>query len=411
MVEAASRALRFIVSNVERIQFADENFVNFYTLLSTHIQDALDPTRLRIVEQVVSIIACICKSPSIQAQVYKSGVYTILISLMEFKYSWFPKVQEAALEALANLVFENKVVAESILSSYPTLIQHILGLVVEKRSLFRFFACSFLIHIYKCGVSVSGGGVALLKEKFSVVVLPALVKLFSIPSNAIAPPHPQLTTSPSTSLTPMGIPAIEIDFIKEKAPIVFAYLVGDSEALQKAALDANAIHHTALLLKSVMLPTNSLLSSTSNSTDSKGGAGGKPLLSGIHAAPPSGKTSTSMGGSIPSGSTREITLGSIKNASFIQRSALLAISASCSLKEECRKAVMDQGLLPLIVTSLSDPSVGVREAACKCARSLSRSVKNLRTSLMDAGIAQPILHLLNDTNIQVQISASAPNFQ
>ncbi len=69
--------------------------------------------------------------------------------------------------------------------------------------------------------------------------------------------------------------------------------------------------------------------------------------------------------------------------------------------------MIDAKILPVIVSSLSHPSVSIRSAACNCTRSLSRSVKNLRTNLVDAGVAIPLFKLLSDESDQVKITASA----
>ncbi|KAJ3272086.1 Armadillo repeat-containing protein 8 [Terramyces sp. JEL0728] len=88
-------------------------------------------------------------------------------------------------------------------------------------------------------------------------------------------------------------------------------------------------------------------------------------------------------------------------------SLLQAIAAVSSITEECRRQIIDLKLIPHIVSYLEHPNVAIRIAACNCARSLSRSVKTLRTSLMDAGIATPLFKLLFDTDINVQITATA----
>jgi hypothetical protein len=90
------------------------------------------------------------------------------------------------------------------------------------------------------------------------------------------------------------------------------------------------------------------------------------------------------------------------------QSALLAVAALSLQEEDLRRGVVDAGLLPAIVGSLRDTSVGVRAAACQCVRALSRSVNILRTSLVDAGAAVPLFELLReDEDDLVKITATA----
>ncbi|KAG0236583.1 hypothetical protein BGW42_003238 [Actinomortierella wolfii] len=91
----------------------------------------------------------------------------------------------------------------------------------------------------------------------------------------------------------------------------------------------------------------------------------------------------------------------------LKENSLLALAAISQMKEECRHKVICTNVLPHIVAAMTHPSVGVRIAACQCTRSLSRSVKNLRTCLVDAGIEQPLLQLMNDSDPGVLSCATA----
>lgn len=86
---------------------------------------------------------------------------------------------------------------------------------------------------------------------------------------------------------------------------------------------------------------------------------------------------------------------------------LIVASALSSINEDNRKQIVESKFLGLIVECMSSSNTNLRISACQCARNLSRSVKNLRTNLFDAGIARPLLKLLSDSSIVVQITACA----
>jgi hypothetical protein len=47
--------------------------------------------------------------------------------------------------------------------------------------------------------------------------------------------------------------------------------------------------------------------------------------------------------------------------------------------------------LPYAVGAMSSHNSAIRLAACQCIKSLSRSVRHLRTHLVDAGVISPLL--------------------
>lgn len=199
--------------------------------------------------------------------------------------------------------------------------------------------------------------------------------------------------------------------IKERAPDVLAMFATDSLELQRAAVDAGAIKKLSQLLKESYNPLPT--SSTSLWT---------PQLSNqeiIESKPSASKLGTPGLSSVAYHVTR------------MREKVLIALTAIASLKDEYRKAIIDNGIVPFVIESLKpfnttssipkpptdEPSPNrealagnpnhVILAACGAARGLSRSVSTLRTSLMDAGLAAPLFVLLRNLDTQIQVAATA----
>ncbi|KAI8984453.1 armadillo-type protein [Mycotypha africana] len=271
-----------------------------------------------------------------QSHLYKAGAIQPLVNLL---HSGCIKAQEAALSAIGTLCQENKELAEAVIHSKPansrqSTIATMLDFVRDKDPNMRLTAATCLTNLYRTGV---------FSEPFSeviLVVLPALVKLL------------QDTTGD----------------IQERAPLVLGDLIKDSEEMQKAAYDADAIPRLAELL-------NSVCSKEADEEEPKQQLG----------VPGEGSVA--------------------RRKEKIKENALTAIGAATLAKEECRTQAIEAKVLPHMISGLTSKHPKTRLAACQVARSLSRSVSHLRTSLVDAGIAPPLIKLLYDENIGVQTAA------
>jgi len=210
----------------------------------------------------------------------------------------------------------------------------------------------------------------------------------------------------------------QVRTVREKTPAVLAMFITDNEYLQKAAFDAHAIPRLCTMLKLAYDPVAE--SSITRPwmpgppTQGQGDETQAPLLKNLGLSPQ--------------------LLHNIK----VRESTLRAIAAIVPFKDEYRKVVVDEGLVPYIVESMNSrpgkPAPKTNEknekatngsveedsnlaygmnplpviiAACGAIRALSRSVSILRTTLIDIGIAPPVINLLHHPDLEVQIAATA----
>ncbi|TKX27493.1 armadillo/beta-catenin-like repeat-containing protein [Elsinoe australis] len=191
--------------------------------------------------------------------------------------------------------------------------------------------------------------------------------------------------------------------LREEACAVLAMLIKTSGELQKAAVEAGAIKHVSLMLR--------------KSFDPVGIA--RPMWSAQ-------QKDSIASSNIPSAQMGDPALPSeIAHVMKVRAGALKALAAIAQREDTHRKAIIDQGMVNYVIDSLSPlpdealsnfssasvtcnfNTVPVLVAACEAAKSLSRSVSLLRTSLIDAGIAKPILTLLHHIDSDVQVAATS----
>ncbi|CAO3658521.1 unnamed protein product [Umbelopsis ramanniana] len=344
MLEAATRALKAIYSSGKAYKkdiYTSNHLDNIMIILKVTTaaiseeanQVSQTASLVMIAELTTSILARCCTTHEEQTFLSQCGVIEPLVALL---HSGYAKAQEASLDAFSSLCRENIDISRASLNARAPFGQMtlttMLDLVRDKSQSMRLAAATCLTNIYRADV---------FPEPFSdivLVVLPTLIKLLKEDNTVV----------------------------QERAPLIMADLVKDSETMQKAAYEADAIPNLATILASVSKEDDE----TNEHRIGVQGSGGL-----------------------------------VASKEKVKENCLIALAAVCLLREECRTQAINSKILPYAVGAMSSHNPAIRLAACQCIKSLSRSVRHLRTHLVDAGVISPLLKLLDDGSPVVQAAA------
>ena len=244
------------------------------------------------------------------------------------------------------------------------------------------------------------------ESAFALLLVPTLSRTLDkdlkIPSDAAYAYDVGVLTSPN-------------QFVLEQAPAILGILAANSIEVQKAAADAGVIKKLSQLLKE-SFDESSLTSSASLWA---------PQMSASE-TPESRDDASKLGSEGLSPIACHVMT--------LRESVLVALAAMASDKDEYRKAIIENGVIPFIIKTLKPEHIETSPdfqssvhngsfalaatksvtgnpkdailAACGAAKALSRSVSILRTSLMDAGLIPPLLVLLRHQDMDLQIAAT-----
>jgi hypothetical protein len=285
------------------------------------------------------------------------------------------------------------------------LIAYLIWLARSSKGLERLMAAYVLTLLYRANLTNQSRETSL-----SLLIVPLLVDLLGDDFDSASSATDQQSTILNRSL-------------QEHTPAVLAVLLVDSEYLQKAAYDAGIVKKLVSLIKASYEPVPENLET-------------RTWIPNTHPPTDTEYTACSL-------STRLGPVGfspALMHNIRVREGTLRAIAALVPFKDEYRKGLIDQGIVPYIVESLKThpdkPSIKVIEkadkplqlssdeilnakpgyglnpvsvliAACGAVRHLSRSVSILRTTLIDNGVVMPIFNLLKHPDIDVQIAATA----
>ena len=288
---------------------------------------------------------------------------------------------------------------EFIEEEESSLIAWLLYIARTENEVTGLMAAWLLAILYRHGLTKRGREAA-----FALLLVPSLVRMLD---------KSPKSSSDASSIYETSVLASPNKFIKEQAPLVLAMLAANSLEIQRAAADAGAIKKLSQLLKESYddLPANSSAAMWTP----------EPSISRY----PEGRDDSSKLG--PTGVS-----ATAYHVMRLRESVLNALAAIAQDKDEYRRAIIDNGVVPFVIKTLrseesdlvaqasgqSDGALRYRRtfvgnckhavlAACGAARALSRSVSTLRTSLMDAGLPAPLFVLIKCQDIQLQIAATA----
>ena len=288
---------------------------------------------------------------------------------------------------------------EFIEEEESTLISWLLYIARIENEVTGLMAAWVLAILYRHGLTKRGRDAA-----FALLLVPSLVRMLDKESK---------TSTDTSSSHDTSVLASPVRLVKEQAPSVLAMLAANSLEIQRAAADAGAIKKLSQLLKESYdeMPANS---STAMWT------------------PESSNFRQSEGRDDSSKLGRAGLSATAYHVMRLRESVLIALAAIASDKDEYRRAIIDNGVVPFVIKTLkpeecdpvaqgnvqTDGTSRYRRAftgnckdailaACGAARALSRSVSTLRTSLMDAGLPAPLFVLIQSQDTELQVAATA----
>ena len=289
------------------------------------------------------------------------------------------------------------------------LIAYLILVLRARTGLERLMAAAVLTVLYRAGLTNKTRETAI-----GLLVVPLLVQMLDDEVVTLAKVQDDTTSCEATSIEWA---------LKERVPAILAMLITDSEYLQKAAFDANAVSKLSKMLKMAYDPVF-------ETADAQQWSPHDEDSMEVHEQSPSSRL----------GHQGQAPL--LAHRIRVRESVLKAVASIAPFKDEYRKSIGEHGMIPYIVESLSpnpgkpspkggdkSESVGktskttsglekqpegygknpieVLTAACHAVRALSRSVSILRTTLIDAGVGTPLFRLLTHPDIEVQIAATA----
>ncbi|SPJ87779.1 related to armadillo repeat protein [Fusarium torulosum] len=274
-------------------------------------------------------------------------------------------------------------------------------LIRRSDGLERLFASSVLAALIKGGVASKG----LRETCLGLLVVPLLVAMIAENDKDVSDANDVENVTKRTIL--------------EHAPVVLARMITDSEYLQKAAYECEAVPVLSKLLKHAYTPAKD---------------NGQPRYWSPHADVDMDVGSNSPAAQLGQEGQNELLIHRLK----LRESTLKAIAALAGGKEDYRKAFVADDLVSYVVESLSEyprkpqtakertsekssadstkkgetagygtNPASVIVAGCHVVRMLSRSVSILRTCLVDHGVALPIFRFMRHPDVNVQIAATA----
>lgn len=209
-----------------------------------------------------------------------------------------------------------------------------------------------------------------------------------------APPDASRTSSAAPASHLQGSSQVEMQI---QAAFAIARLVADNVALQTLAADS----YNALSKLAQLLDLACTRSQASSAVKTERVSATTTIIGSIAVSTP--QTDATVGVQPPTVDEAAIRL---------REACLTALAALTFQHDEPRRKLIDTvqpPVLAMVVSSIGFPALGVRVAACRLTRALSRSLSILRTSIVDAGVAPKLVALLQDPDEEevVKVEAAA----